>query len=175
MWLHAAMEIVEFGRLRQERRAELEGDEEDPFDAAGDVLAYQPKKRHVGIQDDRGHLVACTGMLIVEVQVQAQRFPVVGFGGVIVRADHRGRGLAREIVQAALAKARTLGPAFALLFCHEDRAGLYRKLGFADVMSEVVVKQPDGYAPMPERTMWQALHSHVTWPDGTVTVHSLPF
>src|ERR1039458_2304244 len=72
-----------------------------------------------------------------------------GFGGVIVRADHRGRGLAREVAQAALAKARTLGPAFALLFCHEDRAGLYRKLGFAEIISEVVVKQPDGCAPMP--------------------------
>ena len=41
---------------------------------------------------------ASTGMLVVEVEVQVQRFSVVGFGGVIVRADHRGRGLAREIV-----------------------------------------------------------------------------
>jgi hypothetical protein len=114
-------------------------------------------------------------MLVVEVEVQVQRFSVVGFGGVIVRADHRGRGLAREIVQAALAKARTLGPAFALLFSHEDRAGLYRKLGFAEIISEVVVKQPDGCAPMPDRTMWQALYSHATWPDGAVIVHSLPF
>jgi predicted N-acetyltransferase YhbS len=169
------MEIVEFGRLRREQRAELEGDEDDPFDAAGSTLAYQPKDRHVGIHDDRGRLVASTGMLVVEVEVQAQRFSVVGFGGVIVRADHRGRGLAREIVQAALGKARTLGPAFALLFCHEDRAGLYRKLGFAEIISQVVVKQPDGCAPMPDRAMWQALHSHATWPDGAVIVHSLPF
>jgi hypothetical protein len=42
-------------------------------------------------------------------------------------------------------------------------------------MSEVVVKQPDGYAPMSDRTTWQALHSHATWPDGAVIVHSLPF
>ena len=148
---------------------------DDPFDAAGSTLAYQPKERHVGIQDDRGRLVASTGMLVVDVEVQAQRFSVVGFGGVIVRADHRGRGLGMEVVQAALAKARTLGPAFALLFCHEDRAGLYRKLGFAEIISEVVVKQPDGCAPMPDHTMWQALRSHATWPDGAVIVHSLPF
>jgi predicted N-acetyltransferase YhbS len=169
------MEIVEFEGLRQAQRAELEGDEDDPFDAAGSTLAYRPKERHVGIQDDRGRLVASTGMLVVEVEVRAQRRSVVGFGGVIVRADHRGRGLASKVVEAALATARTLGPAFALLFCLEDRAGLYRKLGFAEIISEVVVKQPGGYAPMPDRTMWKALHSHATWPDGAVIVHSLPF
>src|ERR1019366_5557180 len=130
------MEIVEFGGLRREQRAELEGDEDDPFDAAGSTLTYQPKERYVGIQDDRGRLVASTGMV----------------GGAV--------------------KARALGPAFALLFCHEDRAGLYRKLGFAEIISEVVVKQPDGCAPMPDRTMWQALHSHATWPDGAAIVHS---
>jgi hypothetical protein len=36
------MEIVDFGRLRLEQRAELEGDEDDPFDAGGSTLAYQP-------------------------------------------------------------------------------------------------------------------------------------
>lgn len=169
------MQIVEFGRLREEQRAELEGDEDDPFDDAGSIVHYQPKERHVGIQDDRGRLVASTGMLVVEVEVRDRRFPVVGFGGVIVRADHRGRGLGREVVRAALAKARTLGPAFGLLFCHEDRTGLYQKLGFAEIVSEVIVKQPDGYAPTPDRTMWQALHSRATWPDGAVIVHDLPF
>jgi predicted N-acetyltransferase YhbS len=169
------MKVVEFGRLAPEQRAELEGDEDDPFDAAGSTLAYQPKHRHVGIQDDRGRLVASTGMLVAEVEVRRQSFSAVGLGGVIVRADHRGQGLAREVVQAALATARTLGPAFALLFCHEDRAELYRKLGFAEITSEVLVKQPDGYAPMPDRTMWLSLHPPARWPDGAVTVESLPF
>jgi hypothetical protein len=118
------MEFVEFGGLRWQQRAELEGDEDDPFDAAGSTLAYQPTERHVAIQDDRGRLIASTGMLIVEVEVRAQRFSVVGF---------------------------------------------------AEIVSEVVVKQPDGYAPMPDRTMWQALHPQATWRDGIVTVHSLPF
>jgi predicted N-acetyltransferase YhbS len=169
------MEIVEFGRLTQAQRADLEGDKDDPFDAAGSTLTYQAKERHVGIQDDRGRLVASTGMLVVEVEVHAQRFSVVGFGGVIVSAHHRGRGLARQVVGAALTTARTRGPGFALLFCHGDRAGLYRKLGFAEIISEVVVKQPDGYAAMPERTMWHALQPDVTWPDGDLIVHDLPF
>ncbi len=169
------MEIVEFGGLRPEQRAELEGDEDDPFDEAGSTLTYQPKERHVGIRDHRGRLVASAGLLAVEVEVRSQRFSVIGFGGVIVRADHRGHGLAREVVQVALATARTLGPAFALLFCLENRAGLYRKLGFAEVGSEVVVEQPDGYTVMPDRTMWQALHARARWPDGAVIIHGLPF
>jgi predicted N-acetyltransferase YhbS len=167
--------IVEFGRLRDERRAELAGDDDDPFGDAGSVVLYQPKQRHVAIQDDQGRFVACTGLLVVDVQVRDRRFPVVGLGGVIVRADHRGRGLGREVVRAALAKARTLGPAFALLFCHDDRTALYQKLGFAEIVTEVIVKQPDGYAPSPDRTMWQALRSRVAWPDGAVIVHGLPF
>jgi predicted N-acetyltransferase YhbS len=169
------MEIVVFGPLTQEQRAELEGDEHDPFDAAGSTLVYQRKERHVGIKDDRGRLIASTGMLVVQAEVQGRRFPVVGFGGVIVTAHHRGRGLARSVVKVALTKARTLGPPFVILFCHEDRAGLYRKLGFDVIGSEVVVKQPHGYAAMPDRTMWHALHPDAIWPEGAMTVHGLPF
>jgi hypothetical protein len=55
------------------------------------------------------------------------------------------------------------------------RAGLYRKLGFAEVGSRVTVEQPDGYSAMPQRTMWRALLSDATWPNGALTVHSLPY
>lgn len=169
------MEIIEFGPLADEQRAQLEGDEDDPFDSADLALRYRAKKLHVGLRGEQGQLVACTGMLTVHVEVGGQGFAVVGFGGVIVNAQHRGRGLAREVVQAAVAKAQTLGPEFVILFCHEDRAGLYRKLGFADVGAEVVVKQPDGYATMPQRTMWSPLRSDAVWPRGQIVVHSLPF
>jgi predicted N-acetyltransferase YhbS len=169
------MEIVEFGLLSPERRAELEGDEADPFDAAGATLRYRRKERHVAVRDEHGRLVASTGLVLVEVEVAEERFPVVGLGGVIVAAAHRGRGLAREVIGAALARAAELGPALALLFCHDDRAGLYRKLGFADVEAEVRVRQPDGYAPMRDRTMWRALRPGANWPPGELVIHSLPF
>jgi predicted N-acetyltransferase YhbS len=169
------MEIIEFGQLTHEARAELDGNEEDPFDAVGATLVYQGKDRHVGLRDDAGRLVASTGMLVVDVEVQDQCFPVVGVGGVIVNAHHRGRGLARQVVQAPLTRAQGLGPAFALPFCHEDRAGLYRKLGFLDIVSAVVVKEPDGYKAMADRTMWHSLRPDATWPSGEVTVYGLPF
>src|SRR5205085_2950161 len=118
------LEIVEFGGLTAEQRAELEGEESDPFDAADSTLRFRAKERHVALRDDRRGLVASAGTLVVDVEVDGQRFLVVGLGGVIVNASCRGRGLARKVVRAALAKARTLGPAFVLLFCHENRAGL---------------------------------------------------
>jgi predicted N-acetyltransferase YhbS len=175
IWFHAGMKVVEFGRLTDEHRRALEGDEPDPFDSAEVALRFRSKERHVGLQDESGRLVASTGMVVVDVQVEVERFPVVGIGGVIVSAPYRGRGLARRVVEVALARARHLGPRFSILFCHEDRAGLYRKLGFVQLPENVRVKQPGGYAPMTQRTMWIALHGEERWPSGDVVVHSLPF
>jgi predicted N-acetyltransferase YhbS len=169
------VEIVEFGHLTAELRYELEGSEQDPFDSRGVPLQFRPKDRHVGLRDDRGRLVASTGLVIVDAEVARQRFSVVGFGGVIVTAEQRGRGLARKVLAAALRKAKSLGPAFAILFCHDDRAGLYQKIGFTTVVDDVVVQQPGGYASMPQQTMWRSLSPGARWPAGSVIVHSLPF
>jgi predicted N-acetyltransferase YhbS len=169
------VELVEFGRLTDAARADLEGDEADPFDAAGFTLRYRPKERHVALRGDDGHLVASTGIVVAEVEVAGERFEVVGIGGVIVNARYRGRGLARKVVDAALERAATLGPSFALLFCHEDRAGLYERLGFTTVPPPVLVEQAEGEAEMPQRTMWRALRPDASWPDGPLVVRSLPF
>jgi predicted N-acetyltransferase YhbS len=169
------MEVIELGPLSAAQKRELEGDEHDPFDEAGITLRYRTKEQHVVLRGESGRLVASSGLLVVDVEVGAERFPVVGLGGVIVNAEHRGRGLGRVVVQAALDRALTLGPAFAMLFCHEDRAALYRKLGFAYVDAEVVVEQPSGPQAMPQRTMWRPLRDGAQWPDGDLVVHSLPF
>jgi predicted N-acetyltransferase YhbS len=168
------MELVEFGRLTAEQRAQLEGDESDPFGGAGDTLVYRPKERHVALSDG-GRLVASTGRVSAEVEVAGERFPVVGIGGVIVNAAFRGRGLARRVVEEALARARTEGPDFALLFCFADRAGLYEKLGFVAVDAPVSVEQPDGSAQVKQLTMWRALREGAVWPAGPVTIRSHPF
>jgi GNAT superfamily N-acetyltransferase len=169
------VEIIEFGPLTPELRAELEGDEHDPFDAEGVDLHFRPKDRHVALRDHDGRLVASTGMLVVDVDIAAERIPVVGFGGVFVAADHRGRGLARQVIRAALARAQTMGPAFALLFCLPSRAGLYLKLDFARITAPVSVEQPDGLREMPQHAMWHALAPGQAWPPGPVTLRSLPF
>ncbi len=169
------MKLVDFGDLTTADRAELEGDESDPFDTAAATLQFRPKERHVGLRDQSGRLVASTGMTLADVEVDGVRFPVVGLGGVIVNAEHRGRGLARRVVGAALDRARSMGPDFIVLFCHPNRIGLYSRLGFARLPEPVLVKQPVGYAAMTQRTMWQALRPSASWPSGRTVIHTLPF
>jgi predicted N-acetyltransferase YhbS len=168
-------ELIEFGELTPADRTELEGDESDPFDAAGETLRFRPKERHVALRDDRGRLIASAGLTLSEVEVGDARFPIVGLGGVIVNAGYRGRGLARAVVDAALERARTMGPEFMVLFCHLDRVGLYRRLGFALLDEPVLVRQPHGFERITQRTMWQALQPGGRWPDGAPVIHTLPF
>jgi predicted N-acetyltransferase YhbS len=169
------MEIVEFGHMTAGQRDELQGDEDDPFGAVGITLEFQRKQQHVALSDESGRLVASAGMVVVEVEVADERFEVVGLGGVIVNAAHRGRGLARTVVTAAIAKAATLGPRFMILFCHPDRVGLYDRLGWGEVEPPVHVQQADGYAEMPMVTMWRALADGASWPSGHLAVQGLPF
>ncbi|MGD0197737.1 MAG: GNAT family N-acetyltransferase [Solirubrobacteraceae bacterium] len=168
------MEVVDLGPLTDAERAQLEGDEVDPFDGAGITLQFRGKDRHVVLRDD-GRLVASAGLTEADVEVAGQRFRVAGLGGVIVNADHRGQGLARHVVEAALSRAESTGLSFVVLFCHPDRAGLYERLGFATVSSPVRVQQSHGFEPMTQRMMWRALEQIGSWPEGDVTVYDLPF
>jgi predicted N-acetyltransferase YhbS len=174
-WTESPLEVVEFGLLAAEQRADLEGDEVDPFGGEGSSLHYRAKDRHLALRDGGGRLVASAGMLILDVEVAGDRFSVVGLGGVIVAAAVRGRGLARRTVEEALARAQTMGPRFVILFCHADRSGLYRRLGFTELAAPVSVQQPEGFVEIPQRTMWRALRPGAAWPRGPVVVHSLPF
>jgi GNAT superfamily N-acetyltransferase len=170
------VEVVESGPLTDAQRAELEGGEEHPFGTEGIELVWRPKQRHVMLRDDEGRLLASTGLLVVEVGVDdCEPFEVVGVGGVFVTRAHRGEGLARVIVEAALERAAGMGPALAMLFCRDAVAGLYRKLGFEFVEPPVHVLQPAGTAVMPVNTMWRPLVDGATWPPGAVRLHGEPF
>ncbi len=170
------MEVVELGPLTDTYRAELEGDEVDPFDAAGNSLQWRVKDRHVALRGADGRLVASVGLVLTEIRVGDDRVvPVVGIGGVIVTAAQRGRGLAREVLEAALARAATLGPPLVLLFCLPDRVGLYERFGFTEVARPVLVPQPGGPTEMPLVTMWRALAPGGELPDGPVTLLGLPY
>jgi predicted N-acetyltransferase YhbS len=170
------MELVEFDVLTEEQRVEIEGDEQDPWDAERNPpLQWRAKERHVALRDDAGRHIASAGLLVTDVQVGGARLPVVGLGGVIVNREHRGRGLSLRVIEAVLSKAASLGPAFALLFCHEDRTGLYRRFGFEDVPDEVLVEHDGGQIVMPMHTMWLALSEGASWPRGRVEVLGPPF
>jgi GNAT superfamily N-acetyltransferase len=170
------VEIVEFGQLTDDQRGALEGGEEHPFGTEGIELLWRPKERHVMLRDDEGRLLASTGLLVVEVSVDdGEPFQVVGVGGVFVTRAHRGQGLGRVVVVAALERAARIGPEFAMLFCRDAVVGLYRKLGFELVEPPVHVLQPTGSEVMPVNTMWRPLIADAVWPRGEVFVQSEPF
>jgi GNAT superfamily N-acetyltransferase len=170
------VELIEFGRLSDEQYAELAGDEDDPWDAAEFGLEWLPKDHHVAVRDDDGRLLAAAGLVVVEVEFGAQpRVPVVGVGGVIVTASHRGRGLGRQVISEALGRAEAMGPGIAMLFCRAESAGLYRRHGFAEVRGPVLVDQPDGVVELSGVTMWRPLKPGERLPDGIVKVNGLPF
>jgi predicted N-acetyltransferase YhbS len=169
------VEVLDLGELSDAQCEQLEGDEHDPFDAAGMTLEFRAKERHIALAQD-GRLVASTGLTRADVAVSGVHFEVVGFGGVIVVAARRGEGLARQVLEHALERARAMGPPFALLFCHANRAGLYERLGFATIEAPVTVGQPGGSQPMlSQLTMSRPLAEGEQWPQGPVTVYGLPF
>lgn len=173
------MEIIETGALSAAHREELEAGEQDPFGAAQlerfGRIDWRPKDRHVLLRDG-GRLVASAGTVVTDVRVGGGApFAVIGLGGVLVTASRRGEGLARMVVEAALERAAPDGPRLVLLFCLDDRAGLYEGLGFEQVAGSVGVEQPSGPAEMPLRAMWRALRPSATWPPGRTEVLGLPF
>jgi predicted N-acetyltransferase YhbS len=170
------LELVEFGRLSDSQRAELEGDEVDPFGAAGNTLQWRLKDQHVALKGNDGRLIASTGLVLAEVEVgEGATLPVVGIGGVFVAAAHRGQGLSTRVIGEALERAATLGPDVAMLFCHRDRVGLYLRHGFVEIAPPVLVGQPAGPVEIPMVAMWRPLHDGVALPEGRVSLRGLPF
>jgi predicted GNAT family N-acyltransferase len=170
------VELIDLGALSEEQYAELVGDEKDPWDAGHSNLEWRPKDRHVAVRGADGRLVAAAGLLVATARFGAhQRIDVVGIGGVIVAAPHRGRGLGDRVISAALDRAHGLGPRIAMLFCLPDRADLYRRYGFADVPGPVLVEQPKGAIEIPMVTMWRPLKQGATLPAGRVMLDGLPF
>src|SRR5947209_6629024 len=67
------MEITRFGALSDQDRAQLEGDEPDPFDAAGIGLTFRPKERHVGVRDETSRRSGSAGVPLAEGASQLAR------------------------------------------------------------------------------------------------------
>jgi predicted GNAT family N-acyltransferase len=170
------MEVTELeGDHSEAERAELHDGEENAFESVHLGMYWEDHDRRIVIRD-QGRMIACAGLIVAPVTVAERTFDVVGFGGVIVTRTRRGEGLARFVMEAAIARAAELGPDHALLFCRPDRAGLYAKLGFVELEEPVDVAQLDGERrTMPLATMWRPLHPGATWPSGPVTLPGLPF
>ena len=150
----------------------LAAGEHDPFGAEDNELTWRAKTHHtVHYEGERpiGHV----GLIVAPIQAGGEAFDVVGVGGVIITRSHRGQGLLRPLLDAALA--RDLGPERALLWCSRANAAIYARFGFIEIDAPVTVQQPTGPLEVSFPTMWKPLRSGVTWPTGPVTVPDLPF
>ncbi|MBE8471227.1 GNAT family N-acetyltransferase [Streptomyces sp. 3R004] len=164
-------------RLPQYTKADLDeitGGLDDPFEVAALGVRSRDKDVHFGVRH-AGRLVAHAGLVDATVSVGARRFPVAGLGGVVVAPDLRGQGLARLVVEAAVAHARGTGAEFGLLFCLPDRMPLYRRLGWRESTDGMRVEQPgEAVVDHPLHTMWLPLAEDAVWPAGRARLHSLP-
>jgi predicted N-acetyltransferase YhbS len=152
--------------------AALVADEHDPFGMEDSDVVWRDKTLHT-VRYDGERPVGHVGLVVVPVQAGDETFDVVGVGGVIVSQSHRGQGVLRPLLEAALA--RDLGPARALLWCSTANAAIYARFGFEQIEAPVTVEQPSGPYVMPMPTMWKPLRAGVTWPAGDVKVPGLPF
>ncbi|WP_344465763.1 GNAT family N-acetyltransferase [Kitasatospora kazusensis] len=165
--------VVRIEQFEKAERGEIFGDDADPFGVVGVGLTWQSKREHFAVRR-AGRLVAHTGLITLPISVGAVRAEVVGVGGVAVAPDHRGQGLARLVMAAALEHARTLGPQHGLLFCRPPLVPLYQGLGWHELQQDVRVEQPGGPVTMPLRSMWTPLHDGAQWPAGPVHLLALP-
>jgi ribosomal protein S18 acetylase RimI-like enzyme len=65
--------------------------------------------------------------------------------GVAVRPEHRGRGIGRQLMERARARAESLGLSRASLICFEANQvalQLYRRLGYVEVDRRAIVPHP---------------------------------
>jgi GNAT superfamily N-acetyltransferase len=170
------MKAVVLDAVDSEQWRALQGDELHPWGGEAEALEWAGKQHHVGVRGEQGELLALAGALVADVKVGAgEPFPVAGIGGVIVRPEMRGRGLAKLVIDAILDVARRLGPERAMLFCRTPLITLYERFGFRAIDAPVTADQPGGRIEMPLRAMWAPLRDGAGWPDGAVEVLGEPF
>jgi predicted GNAT family N-acyltransferase len=159
--------IEHLGAMPAERWAEILDGEPDPFAPGSDEFEWRPKTHHTLLLGPDGRAIASVGLVLAD----AGGFEVVGVGDVIVSPRHRGRGHLRPTLDAALERAATFGPAYAMLFCSPARAPIYARFGFREIDAPVSAA---GRA-MRRAVMWRPLRAGARWPDGPVSLPGLPF
>ncbi len=82
------------------------------------------------VREERGRVIAHVGVVERTVGVGGQSPRVAGVQSVFVLPAHRGRGLCRDVMQAAMTEAARRGLDFGLLFCTPQFGPIYERLGW---------------------------------------------
>ena len=101
------------------------------------------------------------------------RYTVTSFQGVSVAPDRRREGIARKLLDLALAESARRGYPFAVLFCREPLVPIYRSLGWR-LPEDSMIMWKDRALPIPMRSncpMYRVL-GEIAFPEGPIDVHN---
>lgn len=88
-----------------------------------------------------GEVVSYTGIVLTEADVNGQRTPVGGVGGIATHPSHRGRGHAARSIALAVDWMTERDARFALLVCRGELVSYYEALGWELFDGELLVTQ----------------------------------
>jgi predicted N-acetyltransferase YhbS len=89
--------------------------------------SYNQQRHHVRILARAPDIIGHMALTYRDIRVADVLTPIYGLAEVATDPDHRGRGIASAMLQAAIAEAKTSPAQFLLLF---GDAGLYSAAGF---------------------------------------------
>jgi len=169
------MDLIDLPEFGPDDYQQIVDGEFDPFGTDHLCITWRDKSGHVGMMEE-GRLIAHAGWVPVQVRESTgQILNALGFGGVMVHRDHRGRGVGQTLVSGAMDKMRQLDVSIAMLFCRTVRLAFYERLGWLLVGGTVTADQPDGLLVMPLETCWTPLVVGAGPPQGDLHVEGLPF
>ena len=110
---------------------------------AGIVFAHAELR--VLVQDESGAVVCHVGLYRREAKWNGRGVRIGGIGGVLTRADSRGRGYASIALNAAVQTLKDEGSIdFAMLFCAPNTAPFYAARGWKPFEGDIDCDQPGG-------------------------------
>jgi aminoglycoside 2'-N-acetyltransferase I len=122
-----------------------------------------------------GEVICHVGIYRREVTWNGRKFRAGGIGGVLTRADSRGRGYASMALNAAIQTLKHEGATdFGLLFCEPHTAPFYEGRGWKAFDGEIYAEQPQG------RVRFEAIAPYVYHikrapPKGVIDLCGLPW
>jgi aminoglycoside 2'-N-acetyltransferase I len=168
------IEILSRYSVSQAQRDELDALDKLAFTAEMDFgFDWSGSEEYVILRVD-GRLAAMVGMLERTVLVGGREVKVGGVGGVATHPDHRRRGYAGRLLEAAAQVLKEKGCKFAMLFCDKSLVGYYNQNQYHRVGEPLFIFSRGERLEIYEIKMVREL-SGEEWPQGEIDLQGLPW